>query len=126
MKHESHGLAPRSEDGEGVARWASEWDFAIFKLKGSPAQFSSLQKVDVAAEPPHVGTPVYNIGTPLGTQLKVSPRGQILRYSTDDGSTSPSSAESESGTYTTDLDQFGGGHAKDKYKALQVHANIFV
>ena len=82
---------------------------AIFKLKGAPATFNSLPRVTLASEPPRFGTPVYNIGTPLGTPFKVSPRGHVLRHSLYDGNGDPFSHKiSGYGSYSSDLDQFGG------------------
>lgn len=92
-----------------VAQWARRWDTAIFKLKGDPAALSKLEKVTMAAEPPRFGTPIYNVGAPLGTAFKISPKAHVLRHSLFEGSNDAfAHAISGYGTYTTDLDQFGG------------------
>ena len=107
---DTHGPAPWPSDREGIAHWSRRWNGAIFKLKGSSSQFSTLQSAELATRPPQFGNPVYNIGGPLGTQLKVSPNAHVLRHAlSDDNNDAFSNAIAGYGTFTTDLDQFPGG-----------------
>ena len=79
------------------------------KLKGHPEQFQSVENVELASLPPQFGRAVHNIGCPLGTPLKVSPNGHILRHATFNGDPTPfSHTIGPQGTFSTDLDQFPG------------------
>ena len=78
-------------------------------MKGNAADFSTLATVAMAIEPPRFGAPVYNVGAALGTALKLSPKGHVLRHALFEGREDPfDHTVSGYGTYTTDLDQFGG------------------
>ena len=78
-------------------------------MKGAAAHFSRLKNVALASRPPAFGTPVYNIGGPLGTQLKVSTNAHVLRHCLVGEDENPfSHFVSGDGTFTTDLDQFEG------------------
>ena len=103
------GIYENLEDTNSVARWARRWDSAVFQLKGTLEKFKGLEKVDIAATPPRFGALVYNAGHPLGTPMKVSKESHVLRHALFNGSDSPlSHAITAYGSYTTDLDQFGG------------------
>ena len=92
-----------------IDAWSRGWDCAILKLISTQDQLSHLKSAKYAAGPPDFGTPVYNIGSPLGTQLKVSARAHVLRHSlTNDGENPFSHQIASHGTFTTDLDQFKG------------------
>lgn len=110
---DTHGLAPAPTDPVETARWARRWDSAILKLRGTPNQLSLLKKARLSTKPPSFGSPVYNIGSPLGTQLKVSGRGHVLRHSLVGNDGDPfSHVIAGYGTYTTDMDQFEGKSIK--------------
>ena len=106
---DTHGPAPDPTDASEITRWSGRWDSAIFKLKGSPRQFSELKSTKYATRPPAFGSSVYSVGSPLGTQLKVSTSAHVLRHSlaVDDGNPFSHRIASR-GTFTTDLDQFEG------------------
>ena len=106
---DAHGPAPNPTDAVEITRWSGRWDSAIFKLRGSPYQFSVLKSTKYATWPPAFGSPVYSIGSPLGTQLKVSTHAHVLRHSlvNDDGNPFSHRID-DCGTFTTDLDQFEG------------------
>lgn len=72
-------------DSEAIAEWARKWDNAVLKLKGTPEQFQRLKKVELANKPPGFGSPVYNVGHPLGTPKKISHRSHVLRHALFDG-----------------------------------------
>ena len=109
---DTHGPAPSPTDPIETASWSKRWDSAILKLKGTPYQLSLLKTARLSTKPSNFGNPVYNIGTPLGTQVKVSARGHVLRHSlADDGGDPFSHDIAGYGTYTTDLDQFEGKSA---------------
>lgn len=109
---DTHGPAPSPTDLIETASWSRRWDSAILKLKGTPNRFSHLKSTEYATRPPEFGSSVYNIGSPLGTQLKVSARGHVLRHSlADDDGGAFSHGIAGHGTYTTDLDQFEGKSA---------------
>ena len=92
-----------------VMRRSRRWDTAIFKLKGKASDFATLGVVSVDSAPPAFGSPVYNIGAPIGTPFKLSPRAHVLRHSLFDGKLDPfNHGISGYGTYTSDLDQFSG------------------
>ena len=106
---DTHGPAPPRADPVGLSAWSSRWDSAIFKLVGTPYQFSQLKCTKYSTRPPAFGSPVYSIGSPFGTQLKVSANAHVLRHSLISGDKNPFSHQiTGSGTYTTDLDQFEG------------------
>ena len=109
---DSHGPAPSPGDPIETTSWLRRRDSAILKLKGSPSHFSLLKKARLSTKSPNFGSPVYNIGSPLGLQLKVSARGHVLRHSlADDDGGSFAHDIAGYGTYTTDLDQFEGKSA---------------
>ena len=106
---DTHGPLPSPTDPVETAPWSRRWDSAIVKLKGTPYQLSHLGSAKYALRPPEFGSLVYNIGCPLGTQLKVSANAHVLRHSLisdDDNPFLPLIAGY--GTFTTDLDQFEG------------------
>ena len=106
---DTHGPAPSSTDLVATAAWSRRWDTAIFKLMGVPNQLCGLKPAKHATRPPCFGSPVYNIGGPLGTQLKVSASAHVLRHALVPDDTNPFSHKIASyGTFTTDLDQFEG------------------
>ena len=106
---DSHGLAPDPTDAHEIMKWSSKWDCAILKLRGSVLRFSELGCARYAMRPPAFGSEVYGVGSPLGTQLKVSACGHILRHSLKDDDGNPFSQRvAGCGTFTTDLDQFEG------------------
>ena len=109
---DTHGPAPTPTELVATAPWSRRWDSAILRLKGTPYQFSHLKSAKYATKPPEFGTSVYNIGCPLGTQLKTSASAHILRHSLLDDDNSPfSQLIAGYGTFTTDLDQFEGNAA---------------
>lgn len=109
---ETHGPAPSSANSVVTAAWSSRWDTAIFKLKGNRNQLYSLKSAKLATRPPCFGSPVYNIGCPLGTQLKVSASAHVLRHALVNDDTNPFSHKIAGyGSLTTDLDQFEGSAA---------------
>ena len=57
---------------------------------------------------PSLETRSYNIGSPLGTQLKVSVNAHVLRHSLAGEENAFSHQIAGSGKFTTDLDQFEG------------------
>ena len=106
---DTHGPGPSPTDSRETAAWTRRWDSAILKLIGYPEAFSHIKSVLYATRPPEFGTPVYNIGCPLGTQLKVSPSAHVLRHSLVGDNANPfSHLIAGHGTFTTDLDQFEG------------------
>lgn len=109
---DTHGPAPSPTDATEISTWSRRWDSAIFKLVSSPKQLPKLNSVKFAARPPEFGNPVYNIGSPLGTQLKVSGSAHVLRHSLLGDDENPFSHQVPGcGTFTTDLDQFEGSAA---------------
>ena len=110
MLCDGQGPVPDPTDALGITSWAGRWDSAVFKLRGSRRQFSTLWSTKYTARPPAFGSLVYSIGSPLGTQLKVSARAHVLRHSLADDDGNPFSHRVDGfGTFTTDLDQFEGG-----------------
>ena len=106
---DSHGPAPDPTDSLDITMWSSRWDSAIFKLRGSSHQLDGLKSTKYAMRPPAFGSLVYNIGSPLGTQLKVSACGHVLRHCLAHDDFNPFSHRiGGCGTFTTDLDQFEG------------------
>ncbi|KAM0799843.1 hypothetical protein BDR22DRAFT_282933 [Usnea florida] len=106
---DTHGPPPSSSNRIATASWSRRWDSAIFKLKGITSQLSRLPKTTYSGRPPEFGSPVYSVGCPLGTQLKVSASAHVLRHclvGEDDDPFSHSIAGY--GTMSTDLDQFEG------------------
>lgn len=119
---DTHGTAPSPTDLGESAIWSRRWDSAILKLKGTPYQLSHLKSARYALRPPDFGNSVYNIGCPLGTQVKVSASAHVLRHSlVDDGDNPISHLIAGYGTFTTDLDQFEGNVAF----SLPIFAHIF-
>ena len=109
---DTHGPAPSSIDRAATVSWSMRWDSAILKLIGTAKDFSCLKSANYAARPPVFGSAVYNIGSPLGTQLKVSASAHVLRHSlTGDDEHPFSHLIAGYGTFTTDLDQFEGNAA---------------
>lgn len=109
---DTHGPAPYPTDPVETVPWSRRWDSAILKLIGAPNQFSHLKSAKYATIPPEFGTPVYNAGCPLGTQLKVSASAHVLRHSLVGDDQNPfSHLVAGGGTFTTDLDQFEGDAA---------------
>lgn len=109
---DTHGPAPSPTDSVETALWSKRWDSAILKLIGTPNQLSPLKSANYATRPPDFGSPVSNIGCPLGTQLKVSTSAHILRRSRVGDDQNPfSHLIAPGGTFTTDLDQFEGDAA---------------
>ena len=107
---DTHGPAPSPTDPTEISTWSRRWDCAILKLVGNPTRFSDINSAKYAARPPEFGSPVYNIGSPLGTQLKVSASAHVLRHNPLGDNKNPFSHQvSGCGTFTTDLDQFEGG-----------------
>ena len=112
---DTHGPVPSPTDPVETASWSRRWDSAILKLMSTPDQISHSGSAKFAARPPEFGSPVYNIGCPLGTQLKVAVSAHVLRHSLVGDEENPFSHLIASyGTFTTDLDQFEG-------KAASVH-----
>ena len=106
---DTHGSPPSSSDRTATASWSRRWDSAIFKLKGTTSQFSPLPKTTYSGRPPEFGSPVYSVGCPLGTQLKVAPSAHLLRHCLVGEEDDPfSHLIAGYGTMTTDLDQFEG------------------
>ena len=106
---DTHGPVTSPADPFRFNAWSRRWDCAILKLVCTPDQLCLLNSAKYAARPPDFGCPVYNIGSPLGTQLKVSASGHILRHSLiNDGENPFSHQIANYGTFTTDLDQFEG------------------
>ena len=106
---DTHGPAPSPSNPIATASWSRRWDSAIFKLKGTPSQLSPLPTTKCSVRPPEFGSPVYNVGCPLGTQLKVSASAHVLRHCLVGDDDDPfSHLISGYGTMTTDLDQFEG------------------
>ncbi len=106
---DTHGPGPSPTDPRETAAWSRRWDSAILKLTGSPKSFSQLRSVNYATRPPEFGTPIYNIGCPLGTQLKVSASAHVLRHSLVGDNNNPFFHRITGyGIFTTDLDQFEG------------------
>ena len=119
---DSHGPVPYPTDPVKTAPWTRRWDSAILKLIGTPHRFSHLKSAKYAAKPPEFGRPVYNIGCPLGVQLKVAAGAHVLRHSLVGDEESPfSHVIAGYGTFTTDLDQFEGNAAF----STPVVANVF-
>lgn len=109
---DTHGPGPSSSDSVATASWSRRWDSAILKLKGSPDQLTRLKSAKYASRPPKFGSSVYNIGCPLGTQLKVSASARVLRHCLIGDDENPfSHLIAGYGTFTTDLDQFEGNAA---------------
>lgn len=109
---DTHGPAPSPTDATEISTWSRRWDSAVFKLVGSPKQLSDMMSAKYAARPPEFGNPVYSIGSPLGTQLKVSGSAHVLRHSLLGDDENPLSHQIPGcGTFTTDLDQFEGSAA---------------
>ncbi len=112
MLCDTHGPAPSPTDTTKNAAWSRRWDSAILKLVGTSSQLSQLESVRFAMRPPKFGSPVYNIGCPLGTQLKVSVGAHVLRHYLEGDDENPFSRQIAGyGTFTTDLDQFEGNAA---------------
>ena len=106
---DTHGRAPSPIDSAEAVMWSRRWDSSILQLEGTPKQLSRLGSVEYVMRPPGFGTPVYSIGCPLGTQLKVSTRARVLRHCLVSEEENPFSQQiAGHGTYTTDLDQFEG------------------
>ena len=106
---DAHGPAPNPTDAREITTWSGKWDSAIFKLRANPDQLSELESTKYATRPPAFGSSVYSVGSPLGTQLKVSGRAHVLRHSLADDDGNPFSHRiNRCGTFTTDLDQFEG------------------
>ena len=106
---DTHGSAPSPTELVATAPWSRRWDSAILRLKGTPYQVSHLKFSKYATKRPEFGTSVYNIGCPLGTQLKISANAHVLRHSLLGEDNSPfSQLIAGYGTFTTDLDQFEG------------------
>lgn len=98
-----------ASDPNDVGEWARKWDYAVVKLKGTSEQFQGLKEIELASQPPRFGNPVYNIGHPLGTSMKISGKSHVLRHALYNGCDSPFAHHIDlGGTYTTDLDQFPG------------------
>lgn len=109
---DTHGPAPSPTEVEATAPWSRRWDSAILRLKSTPYQVSHLKSAKDATEPPQLGTSVYNIGCPLGTQLKISAGAHVMRHSLLGDDDNPlSQLIAGYGTLTTDLDQFEGNAA---------------
>ena len=109
---DTHGRAPLPIDSVEAVKWSRRWDSSILKLVGTSEQLSHLRSAQYATRPPGFGAPVYNIGCPLGTQLKVSRRAHVLRHCLVGEEEIPFSQQIAGyGTYTTDLDQFEGNVA---------------
>ena len=109
---DTHGRAPSPMDSVETVIWSRRWDSSILKLIGTPKQLAHLRSAEYATKPPDFGAPVYNIGCPLGTQLKVSTRASVLRHCLVNEDENPVSQQIAGyGTYTTDLDQFEGNTA---------------
>lgn len=119
---DTHGLAPSPTAPVQATSWSRRWDSAVLKLIGTPYQVSHLKSAKYAAKPPEFGSPVYNIGSPLGTQLKVSTSAHVLRHSFLGDNDNPFSHSLGSyGTFTTDLDQFEGSNTS----MLPILSNVF-
>ena len=109
---DTHGTAPSPTDRPETTSWSRRWDSAILKLKATPYQLSHLKSARYAVTPPKFGSSVYNIGCPLGTQLKVSASAHVLRHSLLENDHDPfSHLIAGYGTFTADLDQFEGNIA---------------
>lgn len=106
---DTHGASPSPTDPAEIAYWSRRWDSAILKLKATPYQLSHLKSAKYALRPSRFGSSIYNIGCPLGTQLKVSANGHVLRHPLVENEDDPfSHLIAGYGTFTTDLDQFEG------------------
>ena len=106
---DAHGPAPSPIDPVKTATWSRRWDTALFKMIGTPKKLSNLKSAKHATRAPCFGTPVYSIGCPLGTQLKVSVSAHVLRHSLVHDDTDPFSHKIAGyGCFTTDLDHFEG------------------
>ena len=106
---DAHGPAPNPTDAREITTWSGKWDSAIFKLRGNQDQLSELESTKYATRPPAFGSSVYSVGSPLGTQLKVSGHARVLRHSLADDDGDPFSHRiAGCGTFATDLDQFEG------------------
>ena len=113
---DTHGPPPSPSNPIATGSWSRRWDSAIFKLKGTLRQFSSLSTTACSARPPEFGSPVYNVGCPLGTQLMVSAKAHVMRHCLVGDDDDPfSHLIAGYGTMTTDLDQFEG---KTSFKTL--------
>ena len=106
---DTHGPTPSPSNLTATASWSRRWDSATCKLKGTTSQLSRLPTVKYSGRPPEFGGPVYNVGCPLGTQLKVSASAHVLRHCLVGDDDDPfSHLIAGCGTMTTDLDQFEG------------------
>ena len=106
---DTNGPAPEATDKIGIAMWAGRWDCAVFKLRGGECGFEEIGSTKYAMEPSRFGSMVYGIGASLGTQLKVSAGGRVLRHCLVDDEGNPFSHRVDGrGTFSTDLDQFEG------------------
>ena len=106
---DTHGPTLSPSNPTATASWSRRWDSAIFKLRGTTTQLSSLPTTTYSTRPPEFGCPVYSVGCPLGTQLKVSTSAHVLRHCLVDEDDDPfSHLIAGYGTMTTDLDQFEG------------------
>lgn len=109
---DTHGPAPSPADPVATAAWSKRWDSAILKLIGTPNQLSHLKSAKFAMRPPDFASLIYNIGCPLGTQLKISASAHVLRHCLSGDDENPfSHLIGGYGTFTTDLDQFEGNPA---------------
>ena len=106
---DTHGPTPSPSNSIATASWSRRWDSAIFKLNGATSQLSALPTIKYSVRPPESRSPVYNVGSPLGTQLKVSASAHVLRHCLVGDDDDPfSHLIAGYGTMTTDLDQFKG------------------
>jgi hypothetical protein len=93
-----------------VLKFTKRWDIALFQLKSNPSG-AFPPKSDLSTSPPPFGSSIYNIGAPSRTPLKVSVDAHVLRYQLNDSDLNPFSHGIDSyGSFSTDLDQFGGKH----------------
>jgi hypothetical protein len=110
LLHDSSGVPdPRNEDTEYPYR--RRWDVGLIEIditNGAPV----CKPVELSGMPAAFRESVYKIGSPLGMPLKVSPGGNVLRYSFEKGGEGPTEALSRAitpcGGFTTTLDQFPG------------------
>lgn len=109
---DTSGPGSSTSDTLGVGRWLRRWDSAILKLVGTPEHFSRLASANYAPRAPEFGSPVYNTGCALGTQLKVSGSAHVLRHCLTGEDENPFSHLLPGyGAFSTDLDQFKGNTA---------------
>ena len=116
---DTHGPTPSPSNPIATASWSRRWDSAVFKLKGTTIELSRLPIAKYSVRPPGFGTPVHNVGCPLGAQLKVSASAHVLRHCLVGDDDDPfSHLIAGSGTMTTDLDQFEGNATSKKISSL--------